>query len=557
MTGTLSPPPWQAIHDELNVSQPPFDDRPLGAHLELHAAQRPNATALQFFTKAISYAELERHVNRLANVLVELGVGKQTVVGLHMPNIPQYCIALGAIAKVGAAGSGVSPLLAPGELVHQIQDAGISVLISLDGLAAAISGAGEKLPPCLKHIIQTSATDMIDGAAQARAQLGGRPTHDYLQLVNAVSDEFQQAEVGWNDSYMIQYTGGTTGKPKGAMLSIRNVMSNPDMANVYSPYQLGEEVVASAFPYFHVAGLMVTLMSMRYGALQLVIPDARDVESFCKQMQVFRPTRMAAVPTLYVMIADHSESANIDFSCLRTAVTGAAPLPSKDRDLIEKLIGKGKLSDVFGMTETGPVHVCNPPQRSISTSVGIPVPGADTRIVDLETGTQEMPLGEPGEIITSGPQVMKGYLNLPEESAHALREWHGKTWMYTGDVGYMDHEGYVTLCDRAKDMLIVGGFKVFSVEVEDKLKSLDYIVESAVIGKPDPKRAGNDIVNLYVQLTPEAADRDPEEVIEDIKTFCRANMSPYKVPKHIHLIDEIPLTPIGKLDKKALRQAYA
>jgi long-chain acyl-CoA synthetase len=164
-----------------------------------------------------------------------------------------------------------------------------------------------------------------------------------------------------------------------------------------------------------------------------------------------------------------------------------------------------------------------------------------------------MPVGEAGEIITSGPQVMKGYLNLPGESAKAMRPWRGKTWMYTGDVGYMDEEGYIYLCDRAKDMLIVGGFKVFSVELEDKLQALDCIASSAVIGTVDEKRPGNDIVNLFVELTPAARARDPEEVKAEILAYCRDNMAPYKIPKVIVILDRMPLTAVGKLDKKALR----
>ncbi|MCP5090300.1 MAG: long-chain fatty acid--CoA ligase, partial [Gammaproteobacteria bacterium] len=244
---------------------------------------------------------------------------------------------------------------------------------------------------------------------------------------------------------------------------------------------------------------------------------------------------------------------DIDFSNLKVAITGAAPLTTTDRERIEAVIGANTLSDLFGMTETGPVHVGSPHKRSKAGSIGIPVPGADTRIVDLESGTKEMPFGEAGEIVTSGPHVMKGYLNLPDETAKAMREWRGKTWMYTGDVGYMDEEGYIFLCDRAKDMLIVGGYKVFSVEVEDKLKSLDFIAESAIVGTPDERRPGNDIVNLYVELTPESRGRDTESVREEIQKYCRANMAAYKVPRVIHIIDEIPLTPVGKIDKKVLR----
>ncbi|MGB5626377.1 MAG: AMP-binding protein, partial [Woeseiaceae bacterium] len=375
----------------------------------------------------------------------------------------------------------------------------------------------------------------------------------YLSVVDKASTEFEARPADWNDTWMIQYTGGTTGAPKGAEISVRNIMYNMCQTSAHLPWEIGTEVLATAFPMFHIAGLGITVSAIRHGARVLLIPDPRDIEFFCKQMTRFPPTRLAAVPTLYQMLLDHPLFGDIDFSNLKVAITGAAPLTATDRERIEAVMGANTLSDLFGMTETGPVHVGSPHNRSKAGSIGIPVPGADTRIVDLETGTKEMPFGEAGEIVTSGPHVMKGYRNLPDESAKALRKWRGKIWMYTGDVGYMDDEGYIFLCDRAKDMLIVGGYKVFSVEVEDKLKGLDMIAESAVVGTPDEKRPGNDIVNLYVELKAESKGRDVEDAGKEIQKYCRANMAAYKVPKVIRVIDAIPLTPVGKIDKKLLR----
>jgi len=222
-------------------------------------------------------------------------------------------------------------------------------------------------------------------------------------------------------------------------------------------------------------------------------------------------------------------------------------------DKVVSLIGKSVMSDIFGMTETGPCHTTNPVGASKSGSVGIPCAGAKIRIRDVETGEKDMPLGEVGEICSAGPQLMKGYLGLPEESARAMRVIDGEQWMFTGDVGYMDEDGYVFLCDRAKDMLVVGGFKVFSVEVEDKLAALPMVAGSAVIGTPDTKRLGNDIVNLYVELAPDYKDRDQEELKSKLTSWIRENMAAYKVPKKIVFIDAIPLTPVGKIDKKKLR----
>ena len=309
----------------------------------------------------------------------------------------------------------------------------------------------------------------------------------------------------------------------------------------------------SAAPLFHIAGMMQTGIALRHGACTVMIPDPRDMEHFCQQMIAYPPTRIGAVPTMYQMIVDHPLSAQIDFSKLKFAMTGAAPTTGDDRARVERMLNGVVLSDSYGMTETGPTTVVNPPQRCKPEAMGIPLPGIDMRIVDVETGTREMPYGEAGEIIASTPCVMKGYLNRPDETAKALREWKGKTWMYTGDVGVMDEDGYVYMRDRTKDMIIVSGFKVFSVEVENDVSVLDCIASSALIGSPDEQRPGSEIVNLFVQLTEGAKQRDAAEVQDEILEFCRANLAKYKVPKKIHLIDEIPLTGAGKVDKKVLR----
>ena len=549
--------PWQPIYDELGVAVPPLDDRPLGYFIEEHAANRPDAVALQYLDREISYRELNELANRCANSLLSLDVGRGDVVGIHLPNVPQYVVALVACCKIGCAGSGVSPLLSPGEVAYQIADAGIGVLLSLDNLAVSVLTRIEEQPACLRHVIVTSAADHLAPSLGVDCDISGVQVHRYLDLLESASPRYFQRDTDPHDTMMVQYTGGTTGSPKGAELTIRNLMYNGLQTSACAPWTTYGEFVATAFPLFHAAGLAFVLISLRSGGRFFLIPDPRDVAHFCRQMQRYPPTRLAAVTSLYQLLLACPEIADVDFSQLRTATCGAAPLAAQERRKIESVFGANKLTDVFGMTETGPVHVSNPPMRARAAAVGIPVPGADIRIVDVETGTREMPPGEAGEIISSGPQVMKGYLNLPAESARALRQWRGRTWMYTGDIGYMDEEGYVYVCDRAKDMLVVGGYKVFSVEVEDKLQALDCVASSAVIGTADAARPGNDVVNLYVELTPAAAKRDPAGVEKEILAFCRQNMAPYKVPKVLRFIEQIPLTSVGKIDKKALRARLA
>ncbi len=508
---------------------------------------------LQFHDLGITYRQLDELAGRLANAFKAQGIGKGDVIGIHLPNVPQYAVALVALARLGAIGSGVSPLMAPAEIAYQVSDANIKALLTLDVLAAGMIGRIADIPACLELVIVTGGADHLGKPCGDAPAIPGVRTARYLDLLAAADPRCPQEPVHADDTFMIQYTGGTTGPPKGAMLTVRNLMYNPLQSAAYAPWIPGDEVLMSAFPMFHAAGLAIHAACMRFGGRALLIPDPRDMALICRQMQRFPPTRIAAVPTLYQMLVNTPAFRDVDFSRLRIALSGAAPLPREDRRRIEEIIGPGKLADVFGMTESGPVHVCNPPQRSKPATIGIPVAGADTRIVDLETGTREMPFGEPGEIVTSGPHVMKGYLNLPAESARALRTIDGRTWLYTGDVGLMDEEGYITLCDRAKDMLIVGGYKVFSVEVEDKLKALACVAQSAVIGAPDPKRPGSDVVNLYVELTREAKARDPDEVRGEIVAYCRENMAAYKIPKNVVFIEQMPLTPVGKLDKKVLR----
>jgi len=296
--------------------------------------------------------------NRLANALRALGIGPGDVVGFHMPNIPQYYFGLIAVSKLGAVGSGVSPLLAPPELAHQISDAKIKVLMSFEALGPAV--AAMSAPDCLDVVMICGARDMLDAPEVTLPDLGALKTTTYAAAVEGADSNFDTISVDAGDTFMIQYTGGTTGKPKGAMLSHRTLLHNPLQVLALAPeVQIGEEVYVSAFPLFHIAGLCFCLMSFVTGGSYELLPDPRDTDRFCD------------------------------------------------------------MSDIFGMTETGPCHTSNPVSAPKAGSVGLPCAGAKIRIRDVETGEKDMPLGEIGEICSAGPQLMKGYLGLPEESARA------------------------------------------------------------------------------------------------------------------------------------------
>lgn len=553
MNSELEPGPWEKIHRELGVAAPAFDDRPLGTYIESYAESIPDKTAIRFHDHEINYSELNKLANRLANALVALGIERHDVIGVQMPMIPQYAIAVLAASKIGAALSSVSPLLAPPEIVRQLEDANIKVLLSSDSLANSSLLAIERFPDCVSSVVITSTDDLRQTDELQLPDLPGVACHTYPGITAEASSSYHQVELPADHTLFVQYTGGTTGPAKGALLTLRSFTHTATLTQIYRPWTIGEETAVNAAPLSHIAGMLMLGITLKNGGRFVMIPDPRDMDHFCQQLIDCPPTRVGAVPTMYQMIVDHPLSARIDFSKLKFAITGAAPTTGNDRARVERMLQGTVLSDTYGMTETGPTTVVNPPARCKPEAMGIPLPGIDVRIVDVETGTRELPYGEAGEIIACSPAVMKGYLNRPDETAKALREWKGKTWMYTGDVGVMDEDGYVYMKDRTKDMLIVNGFKVFSVEVENELASLDCVAMSALIGSPDEQRSGSEVVNLYVQLTEQAKQRDADEVREEILVFCRDNLAKYKVPKNIQLIDAIPLTGAGKVDKKILR----
>jgi len=368
------------------------------------------------------------------------------------------------------------------------------------------------------------------------------PDRDPEPIVNAVTP------------CLVQYTGGTTGVPKGAVLTHRNLMANIAQIDEWCKTGKGEDVLLSGFPFFHLAGLMLATMTLCVGGAQVLIPDPRNTDHIIKEMARYRPTILVNVPALYQLLLENPAFGRLDFSELKFCISGAAPFPLAGIRALEAVVGEGKLIEVYGMTETSPLVTMNPRRgRKKQGTVGLPLPNTRVRLMDLHAGNRPVPAGEEGELVVQGPQVMKGYMNRPEETGNVLRQIHGETWLYTGDVARMDPQGYFTIVDRTKDMLNVGGFKVFSREVEETLSRHPVIRHCAVIGVPNSDRLGSDRVKLVVQPSDESKEREEGDLEKEILAFARENLSPYKVPKIIQFMDDIPLTPVGKVDKKALR----
>jgi acyl-CoA synthetase (AMP-forming)/AMP-acid ligase II len=331
-------------------------------------------------------------------------------------------------------------------------------------------------------------------------------------------------------------------------------MANLTQIIEFAQPESGGETFLSGFPFFHLAGLCMGLNALALGCTQVLIPDPRNTKHIVAEIRRYRPTVLVNVPSLFMMLLETPGFDKVDHTNLNFCISGAAPFPADAINALEKVLGKGKLVEVYGMTEASPLVTMNPRHgtKKIGT-VGLPLPSTYVRLVDIETGTRDVPVGQEGEIIVHGPQVMQGYLDKPEETANQLRDMDGKKWLYTGDVARMDEDGYFTIADRTKDMLIVGGYKVFSREVEEKLYDHPAIELCAIIGVPNPDRPGNDRVKLVVQVAQSHKNKDPKAVEADIIEYCKANLAPYKVPKIVEFVDEVPLTAVGKVDKKALR----
>ena len=526
----------------------------------------PTAPAVHFMGVTLSFGELDDLSARFAAYLTSCGCSRGDVVGINLPNIPQYVIALVGALRCGCAVTGVSPLLTPKEMAYQINDAGAKVLVTLDAIFEHRVMPIKDDVPGLKHIVCASIGDYLPFIKRmlgkllkkiptgAITQLPDKQVTAFMDVMKGHAGRVPAVAIAQTDTCLVQYTGGTTGLPKGVELTHGNIVTNIQQIVNWIDYQHGREVMCSAFPLFHMAGLMVCMASLTQNTPQCLIPDPRNTKHICNEIKTYSPTAMTNVPSLYQMLMETPGFESLDFSSCKAFISGAAPFAVESIQAFEAIVGKGKVLEVYGMTETSPIVTGNPLKgQSKIGSVGIPVQSTRVKLMDIETGTQEVAVGEEGELIVNGPQVMKGYLNKPEETAHAIREIDGERWLYTGDVARMDTDGYFSIADRVKDMLIVGGYKVFSREVEEKLYEHADVEFCAIVGLPNPDRPGSEIVKAVIQKPSGAGPVDLTALEADIRAYCKENMAPYKVPKIVEFVDEIPLTAVGKVDKKALR----
>lgn len=532
--------------------------------------EKPNDTALGYLGVDVTFRELDGYSNRFANVLLDNGFRKGDIVGINLPNTPEYLIALIGTLKAGCVVSGVSPLMSAPQVRYQMSDLGAGgrklALVTLDAafpekiakiapeipeLAVVVTTSIAGFLPRLKRVLGRLTKKVPSGKV---TPLPGKTVLDFHRdVLERYSSDPPSVKPTPDDLGYVQYTGGTTGAPKGAMLSNRNAAHNIKSLIRWLGWEDGSEgTVLSGFPMFHVAGLTLAEGAIYAGRTQVLVPNPRDTDHICREMLKYRVTNLVNVPSLYQMLMANPAFREMDHSDLGTCVCAASPFPKESQEELESIIGEGKILELYGMTETSPVSVMNPMKgrRKLGT-VGVPFLNVELKLVSPDTG-EEVALGEAGEICIRGPLVMQGYYNRPEETRKVIDQ---DGYMHTGDVAVMDEDGFLQLVDRTKDMINVGGYKVFSSKVEETLARHPAVGMIALIGVENPRRPGSEVVKAFIQLDPAYSHEGDEGALkDDIIRFARETCSPYEVPKLIEIMGEMPLTAVGKLDKKVLRK---
>jgi long-chain acyl-CoA synthetase len=551
--------PWLRHYDYWVRPHMTYPGRPLSEILSATAVDLPDRPATSFFGAQLTFLELKRRSDALAAALAERGIGKGDRVGIMLPNCPQYIIAAFAILRLGAVVVNINPSYTAREVLIVTGDSGLRILVTLDALAPLVAGIRGQTP--IEHVIVTSLaeyapqavpTPRIDDTLSLTDLLSGRGLTPNGMSPNGTA--FAPARIAPDDLAVLQYTGGTTGTPKGAMLTHANIFANviqseswTNPAHVFSRTERYLVVI----PYFHIYAFTVCMMmGIRIGALQIIHPKY-DPEQVLASIRDFRPTYVPAVPTVFVSLLNHPRMAECGLDQVRNFNSGGAPCPVEVIDEFERRVGR-PLNEGYGLSETSPV-THSTPHLAIRKpgTIGLPVPDTDVRIVDVETGTCELPIGEAGELCISGPQVMKGYWNRPDESAAVLRAGaDGRIWFHTGDIARMDEDGFTSIVQRKKDLILVDGFNVYPSEVESVLYTHPAVRLAAVIGIPDTYHG--EIVKACVALRPGTTATSDE-----IVAHCRVSLTEYKVPRQIEIRDTLPMSAVGKILYRVLRDEHA
>ncbi len=534
------PKPWLKSYPPGMPSSLDYPRAPLYHFLQQSASSYPNRPAIVYQDPAegdepvvLTYQGLDEDSDRFASALVSLGVRKGDRVAYYIQNSPELIAGFYGILKAGAVPVPCNVMYQAEELAHHLNDSGAETLL-----------CEANLYPTARDILgETPVTHVIVA--------GGRVESDVLyweQVMEGAPAKVELPPIDVDrDLALLPYTGGTTGIPKGAMLTHANLVANAVQFRDWFGYEPGGEVFVAALPLFHIGGI-AGVMSVPIACGGTIVLFRRfNGERVLRAIQEYRATRFLGVPTMYIALLNHPDAGNYDLSSLRPSRTSAAPLPKAVKESFDALVGRDVLVEGYGLTETSPLTHANPVDGAIAGSIGVPLPDTDARIFDADDGVAEMATGEIGEIALRGPQVMRGYWNRPLETSEAIRDG----WFYTGDLAYMDERGYFFIVDRKKDVINAAGFKVWPREVEEVLYLHPSVRLAAVLGVPDDYRG--ETVRAVVALK-EGQDFASEEAArEEILAHCQRHLANYKVPRIVDFRDELPMSAAGKVLRRVMR----
>lgn len=559
--------PWIKFYEKGVPQHLSYPEVPLDTLLTNTVQRYPYHTATNFVLKYIlgerfliggklTYHKLNELVDRMATALYQLGVRKGDRVGLMLPNSPHYLIAFFAIMRLGAIVVNINPTYTSRELKHQLEDSGAETIVLLNLFWPRLREI--QSTTAIKRVVVAYIFDTLPFPSNWLVRLSQRkeqdwvevkPEHDiffFRHLLEKYGPMPPKVDIAPGDVALFQYTGGTTGAPKAAMLTHRNLVANVlQISHWLTDGKPGQEKMMSAIPFFHVYGMTVCmLLGIYLGSELVMVPNPRPIENVMNIIQKERATLFPGVPAMYIGIINHPRVQAYDLTSIRACISGSAPLPMEVQEKFGKLTG-GRLVEGYGLTEAAPVTHCNPIYGTRKAgSIGIPLPDVEAKIVDLDTGA-DLPFGtdQQGELCLRGPQVMQGYWNRPEETASVLSS---DGWLRTGDICKVDEDGFFYIVDRKKDMIIASGFKVLPRDVEEVLFMHPKVLEAVVVGIPHPSR-GDDTVKAFIVPKP---DTDP--TAEEIQEFCKIHLAPYKVPREVEFRSELPKTVVGKVLRRVL-----
>ena len=555
--------PWLANYDQGVPKSIDYPGVPLFQLLEESAHKYPDRPCTIFKGAVITYKEMDALTDRIAGALASLGVRKGDRVGIFMPNTPQFVMIYFGILKAGGIVVATNPLYTPGEIEYQVNDAGIEVMFVMTNYYRTIKKAQPNTK--LKTLIVTNLKETLPALMRVLFTLarekkggfrieGGLASGDvWLQdLIGKFKpSDRPKLDLGPEDTALFQYTGGTTGISKGAVALHRNVVANTlQMKDWMCTLQEGSETVLMAIPLYHVYGMVAgMLFAIAGGSSMVMIPNPRDLKDLLDSIEKYRPTVFPGVPSLYNAINNHPDvvAGKYHLNSIKACISGSAPLLRETKEKFEALTG-GVVFEGYGLSEAPTATHCNPLAGTNKTgSIGMPLPDMECKIIDLEDGTTELALGEVGELVVRGPQVMKGYHNMPTETANALRILGdgGDAWLFTGDIARMDEDGYFYIVDRKKELIKPGGYQVWPREVEEAIAANPKVLEVGVAGIPDPYRG--ETVKAWIVAKPGETLTE-----EEVKAWCKERLAPFKIPTHIEFRSELPRTTVGKILRREL-----